>query len=71
VFEDPLDAAEGLDHVGAVVVQIPELAIVPLMRPPKGVLSHDLELLELGTHTPPLVVRERVPVLWDERGGHE
>jgi hypothetical protein len=47
------------------------LAIVPLMRPPKGVLSHDLELLELGTHTPPLVVRERVPVLWEERGGHE
>ena len=37
VLEDALDAAEGLDHVRAVVVQIPELAVVPLVRPPARV----------------------------------
>ena len=67
MFEDPLDAAQGLDHVGAVVVQVPQLAVVPLMRPPKRVLAHDLELLELSAHAPPLVVRERVPVFLEER----
>jgi hypothetical protein len=32
VLEDPLHAAERLDHVRAVVVQVPQLAVVPLLR---------------------------------------
>ena len=34
VFQNALDAPERLDHVRAVVVQIPELAVVALVRPP-------------------------------------
>eukprot|EP00964_Phaeocystis_antarctica_P078146 scaffold48598_cov65-Phaeocystis_antarctica.AAC.1 len=66
VLEDALDAAERLDHVGAVVVEVPQLAVVPLVRPPEGVLPHDLELLELRAHAPALVVGQRVPVLLEE-----
>jgi len=31
-----------LDHVGTVVVEVPQLPIVALMGPPEGVLSHDV-----------------------------
>ena len=34
MFQDTLDAAQGLDHVRPVVVQVPELAVVALVRPP-------------------------------------
>ena len=34
VFQDTFDASQGLDHVRPVVVQIPELAVVALVRPP-------------------------------------
>ena len=34
MFQDTLDAAQSLDHVRPVVVQIPELAVVALVRPP-------------------------------------
>ena len=34
VFQDTFDASQRLDHVRAVVVQIPELAVVALVRPP-------------------------------------
>ena len=37
MFEDALDAPQGLDHVRPVVVQIPELAVVALVRPPARV----------------------------------
>ena len=45
----------------------PELAVVALMRPPEGVLLEQLVLLEVGAHAPALVVRERVPVLAEQR----
>ena len=37
MFQDPFDAPERLDHVRPVVVQIPELAVVALVRPPARV----------------------------------
>ena len=37
VFQDPFDPTKGLDHVRPVVVQIPELAVVALVRPPARV----------------------------------
>ena len=45
----------------------PELAVVALVRPPEGVLLEELVLLEVGAHAPALVVRERVPVLAEQR----
>lgn len=38
MLQDALHAPERLDHVCAVVVQIPKLSIVPLVRPPERVL---------------------------------
>ena len=37
VFQDTFDASQRLDHVRPVVVQVPELAVVALVRPPARV----------------------------------
>ena len=42
VFQDALHAPQGLDHVCAVVVQVPELPIMTLMGPPEWVLLQHL-----------------------------
>mmetsp|Transcript_9904 Transcript_9904/g.16651 ORF Transcript_9904/g.16651 Transcript_9904/m.16651 type:complete len:467 (+) Transcript_9904:1679-3079(+) len=66
VLENALDSAQGLDHVGAVVVEVPELAVVLLMSPPEGILLEDLVLLEVLTQPPPFVVGEGESVLLEE-----
>jgi len=66
VLQDALHAAQRLDHVRPVVVQVPELAVVTLVRPPEGVLLQHLVRLELRPHPPPLVVGQGVPVLLEE-----
>lgn len=45
VFQDSLHAPQGLDHVRPVVVQIPQLPIMPLMGPPKRVLLQHLKYI--------------------------
>jgi hypothetical protein len=47
MLEDSFNAAERLDHVGSVVVQVPELSVVALMRPPERILLQHLILFEL------------------------
>lgn len=42
VLEDALHTAQGLDHIGAVVVQIPKFAIVSLVSPPEWILFQHL-----------------------------
>src|SRR5689334_22495900 len=37
VLQDALHTAQRLDHVRPVVVQVPQLAVVPLVRPPERV----------------------------------
>mmetsp|Transcript_4532 Transcript_4532/g.13244 ORF Transcript_4532/g.13244 Transcript_4532/m.13244 type:complete len:1314 (+) Transcript_4532:2393-6334(+) len=66
VLEDALHAAQRLDHVRAVVVEVPELAVVALVRPPEGVGAHELVLLEVLADAPALVVGEGVAVLLEE-----
>ena len=34
VFQDTFDPTQGLDHVRPVIIEIPELAVVALVRPP-------------------------------------
>lgn len=58
-----------LDDIGAVVVEGPQLAVVPLVRPPEGVLPQYLVLLELGAQPPTLVVCQRVPVFLQRSNG--
>ena len=42
VFQNALDTAERLDHVRSVVVQVPQFAVVSLMRPPERILFQNL-----------------------------
>ena len=45
VLQDALHTSQGLDHVCAVVVQVPQLAVVTLVGPPERIL-----LQHLGRH---------------------
>eukprot|EP00906_Rhabdomonas_costata_P036699 RCo051448 len=67
VLQDSLHSTQRLDHVRAVVAEVPELAIVALVGPPEGVNLGQLVLLEVHPHPPPLVVRQGVAVLLEER----
>ena len=48
MLQDTLHATQGLDHVCAVVVEVPELPIVALMGPPEWVLLEHLRKREEG-----------------------
>ena len=50
------DATERLNHVSPVVVEIPQLAVVFLMRPPERVLFEHLVLLEILPDSPAFVI---------------
>mmetsp|Transcript_67280 Transcript_67280/g.140139 ORF Transcript_67280/g.140139 Transcript_67280/m.140139 type:complete len:747 (+) Transcript_67280:1153-3393(+) len=67
VLEDALHTSQRLDHVCAVVVEVPELAVVPLVRPPERIRAHELVLLPIRPDAPPLVVRQGVPILLEQR----
>lgn len=43
VLQNALHTTQGLNHVCAVVVEVPELAVMPLMCPPEGVLLQYLD----------------------------
>jgi hypothetical protein len=62
VLENAVDAAERLDHVGAVVVQVPQLAVEAVVRPPERVAARDLVRLERQPDAPAARVRQRVPI---------
>jgi len=42
VLKDALNSSKRLDHIGSIVVQVPELSVVPLMSPPEGIDLQDL-----------------------------
>lgn len=67
VLEDTLDTAKSGNDVDSVVVELPELAVVSLRRPPEGIRLEELVLLPVGSNSPSLVVGERVSVLLEER----
>jgi hypothetical protein len=66
MLQDALHTSQRLNHVSAVVVQVPQLAIMLLMRPPEGIQSRDLELLELLPDTPTSVIGQRVTILLEQ-----
>ena len=47
MLKDTLDSSERLDHIRSVVVKVPELPVVPLVRPPERVVPGLLELPEV------------------------
>jgi len=66
VLENAFDSTQSLDHVSSVIVQVPELSVVTLVSPPKRVLFENLVSLELGSHSPALVVGQGVSVFLEE-----
>ena len=66
VLEDALHATKCLNDIRSVVVQVPELAIMSLVGPPERVLSRDLELLEVRSYPPALVIGQCVPILLEQ-----
>ena len=42
MLQNALHSSQGLDHVRAVVVEIPQLAIMTLVGPPEGILLENL-----------------------------
>ena len=66
VLQDPLHPAQRLDHVSPVLVEVPQLAVVPGVCPPEGEGPADREHLEEHPHPPALVVGQGVPVLLEE-----
>lgn len=66
MLQDALDSSQSLNHVGSVVVQVPEFAVVFLVGPPEGVLLEQLVLLELLPHSPSFVVGKSQSVLLEE-----
>lgn len=66
VLQDALHSSQSLDDICPVVVQVPQLAVMALVRPPEGVLLEHLVLLEVSAHAPALVICQSVPVLLEQ-----
>ena len=66
VLEDRLHTPEGLDDVGSVGVEVPQLPIVSLTRPPEWIALHQLVRLELRPSPEAFVETQRAPVLLEE-----
>jgi hypothetical protein len=43
VFQDAFHTTKSLNHVGTVVVQVPQFAIVALVSPPERILFQNLK----------------------------
>mmetsp|Transcript_33774 Transcript_33774/g.44564 ORF Transcript_33774/g.44564 Transcript_33774/m.44564 type:complete len:256 (-) Transcript_33774:445-1212(-) len=67
VLQDALNTAQSLNHIRAVVVQVPKLTVVLLVRPPEGILLQDLILFEVLAHAPALIVGEGEAIFLEER----
>lgn len=66
VLKDALHTAQSLDHIGTVVVQVPQFAVVLLMGPPEWVLLQELVLFEVLPDSPAFIVGQREPILLEE-----
>ena len=66
MLQDTLDTTKCLNHVSAIVVKVPQLAVVLLVTPPEGILLQNLVLFEVLSHTPTLIIRKRQSVLLEQ-----
>ena len=66
VLEYTLNTTQSLNHIGSIVVQIPQFAIMSLMSPPKWVLLENLKLFEILSNTPTLIIRQRQSILLEQ-----
>jgi hypothetical protein len=66
MLQNSLNTSKGLDHIGSVVIQIPELSVVLLMCPPERILLQELILLEVLPYSPSFVISESQSVLLEK-----
>ena len=67
VLQDAFDTSQRLDHVGTVVVEVPQFAVVALVGPPEGILLQHLVLFEFRADAPSFIVGQSVSILLEER----
>lgn len=66
MLEDPFNSSQCLDDISPIIVQVPQLAIVSLMGPPKWILFQHLVLLEISAYSPTLVICQSVTILLEK-----
>lgn len=62
MFQNTFHSAQRLDDICAVIVQIPQFAVMALMSPPEGIAFDEVVLFEVLSAAPPLVISQREPV---------
>lgn len=62
MLKDPLNTSKCLDDISSVIVQIPQLPIMPLMGPPEWVLLQDLVLLKICAYSPSFIICQGVSI---------
>lgn len=63
MFKNSFNASKGLNNISPVIVQVPQLPIMPLVRPPERILFKNLVLLEVSTHPPSFIIGQSVSIL--------
>ena len=63
MFENSFNTSKSLNNIGSVIVQVPQLSIMSLVRPPKGILFQNLVLLEVCSHPPSFIISQCVSIL--------
>ena len=66
VLQNGLDTTQGLNHVGAVGIEIPQLAVVSLACPPERIALHELVEFELGPGAEPLIEAQSAAILLEQ-----
>ena len=66
VFKDTFNTSQCFDHVGTIVVEVPQFTVVTLMSPPEGILLQDLVLFEFRAYTLSFVVSQSVSILLEK-----
>lgn len=62
MFKNSFNSSKGLNNISSVIVQVPQLPIMPLVSPPERILFQNLVLLEVCTHPPSFIISQSVSI---------
>lgn len=66
MLQDSFNTPQSLDDISPIVIQVPQLPIMPLVRPPEGILFQNLILLEICPYPPSFIICKGVSVLLEQ-----
>ena len=66
MLENAFHTAQCLDHIGTVVVQRPQLAVVTSVSPPEHIHTKRLVSLKVGANTPSFIIGQGMTVFLEE-----